>query len=106
MKDTPNTIQLVQYNCNLQPKTTQSLLDNLDPNTHHIITLQEPYTARQPRTTHHKNYKHIRSPDTGPKGIGACLFVSNALPGQYWQSSIANEDLLSLSITLTNNNTL
>jgi exonuclease III len=103
MENAPNEIRIVQYNCNLRPKTTQSLLDDLDPYKYHIIALQEPYTERKPRTAHHKNYKHVRCPNVGPKGIGACFFISKTLPMQYWQESTFNEDLLSIRITLENN---
>jgi len=59
MENTLNEIRIIQYNCNLRLKITQSLLNDLNPNEHHIIALQEPYTEQKPRSAHYKNYKHV-----------------------------------------------
>jgi exonuclease III len=102
MLATPN-LTIVQYNVNKsKDKVQRSFLQSLDPKTHHIIAIQEPWInphSGQPATCKDQRYYTVIAKQGTPR---TCIYVSKEIANADWQQ-VTQEgtggDITSIEVT-------
>ena len=88
---------IIQYNCgNANYRLAKSLFDQLDPERHHVIAVQEPYFNEQARTTYcPPGYNLCYQPSAQTR---VCTLVSKKLRTQDWSFEALHNDIAIVSI--------
>lgn len=99
MSSTPQTLNIVQYNVNKsRNRVMTAFFRAVDPRTHHVMAVQEPWRNPQmPTSVRPPNY-HLFYPLHSDTRV--CFYVSKELDPDQWSVQEHSPDFITLTIQL------